>query len=233
MLRMPIGRLLLLSLLVMGLAGPHAPAHPDITRDNSGRIRDLFPPAAEVSFMREFIREVNPVLHIEDAHCAEQLPAAIFRHAQATGEDWTRIFTLAWQESAFDCHAKNRFDRGGAYGPFQIRPLWKPVVGDPRHRYYDPELSVQRVTQVMRYFQQTPRYQRLLDQGLSTPLLCLYNSGEVQRINSRYCRQVGAKLEAVRDAWEQYQRLLPAYPSFPPYEPPEEVTAWMLAETSP
>ena len=194
----------------MGVAGPHAPVKEGHTEGRGFAIRALMPKADEVAFMGDFIRRVNPALFIEDRHCAEGLPEAIYQQSRAIGEDWIRVFALAWQESAFDCHAKNRFDPGGAYGPFQIRRLWEPLVGDPRHRYYDPELAVERVTRVIRYYQQTPRFRKLVSQGHGAPLLCLYNSGEVLQINTRYCTQVRAKYAAVRGAWEAYLEAVPA-----------------------
>lgn len=158
----------------------------------------------EVRFMRSFIARVNPALVVEDARCAADLPTAILRASRTHGLDWRRLFTLAWQESSFDCHAKNRRDPGGAYGPFQIRPLWASVTGDPRRQYFDPELAVERVVEVARYYRTTRRYEELVQRRFRNPLLCLYNTGENLRVNMRYCREVGDKLELVRTAWARY-----------------------------
>lgn len=160
--------------------------------------------APEVDFMRRTIARLNPALLVEDAHCAQQLPVAIHQQALAQGLDWKRLFTLAWQESHFDCHAKNYGDRGGAFGPFQIRRLWQPLTGDPRHRYFDPHLAVERVAQVVRYYQDTNRYEELVRSHVRNPLLCLYNSGESQRLNLRYCRTVSNKLRLVEQGWRRY-----------------------------
>jgi hypothetical protein len=161
---------------------------------------------AEVRFMRAFVQRVNPSLAVEDPLCATVLPGAIHHYARAQGLDWRPVLALAWQESDFDCHAKNRSDKGGAYGPFQIRRLWEPVIGDPRPLYYDPELAVERVVQVIRYYRDSERYRHLMDRGFRNPLLCLYNTGESRRrVNMGYCRRVGAKLQAVREAWAEFQ----------------------------
>ena len=160
---------------------------------------------AEVAFMRAFVAQINPSLPVEDPECAVLLPGAIYRYAREHDLDWQRMLALAWQESDFDCHAKNRQDKGGAYGPFQIRRLWTPVIGDPRPQYYDPELAVERVVQVIKYYQDTDRYQHLVGRGFRNPLLCLYNTGESRpRVNMGYCRQVGRKLEAIQTAWRNY-----------------------------
>jgi hypothetical protein len=161
-------------------------------------------PPPEVRFMREFLARVNPSLPVEDPDCALLLPAAIHRSARAHALDWRPLLTLAWQESDFDCHAKNRADRGGAYGPFQLRRVWGTVIGDPRPQYFDPELAAERVAQVILYYQETQRLQNLIGRRYRNPLLCLYNSGETRRVNTRYCRQVGAKLKAVRQAWREF-----------------------------
>ncbi len=135
------------------------------------------------------------------------LPGAIHHYAESHGLDWQGLLALAWQESDFDCHAKNRRAKGGAYGPFQIRRLWEPVIGDPRPRYFDPELAVDRVVQVMKYYQETRRYERLVERHFNNPLLCLYNSGETRRVNMGYCRQIGRKLRQVRRAWGTFQTI--------------------------
>lgn len=162
---------------------------------------------AEVVFMRGFIARVNPALLVEDDGCALGLPAAILRHSENRRLDWRRVLALAWQESSFDCHAKNPFDRGGAYGPFQIRRLWEPLIGDPRRRYFDPELAAKRVTEVLAYYRDTPRFKVLTGQRFRNPLLCLYNTGEVQRVRMRYCRRVGWKLKAINRAWSRFEKL--------------------------
>lgn len=161
--------------------------------------------SAEMVFMRRFIARVNPALLVEDEACVLGLPPAILRQAEAHGLDWRNILALAWQESAFDCHAKNPHDKGGAYGPFQIRRLWEPIIGDPRRRYFDPDLAVERVAKVMAYYRDTPRYRELETLRFRNPLLCLYNAGEVQRVNMRYCRLIGWKLRAIRKAWNRFQ----------------------------
>ena len=163
----------------------------------------VVPPA--VAFMREFLARVNPSLPVEDPECALALPGAIHRYAREHALDWRKILVLAWQESDFDCHAKNRRDKGGAYGPFQIRRLWEPLIGDPRPQYFDPELAVERVVQVIKYYQDTDRYQNLVDRRFRNPLLCLYNTGESRRrVNMAYCRRVGGKLEAIEEAWREF-----------------------------
>lgn len=163
------------------------------------------PLSASGRFMQEFMLQVNPGLAVEDPDCARGLSLAIAGLASEYQVDWSRLLALAWQESDFDCHAKNRRDKGGAYGPFQIRRLWQPVTGDPRHRYFEPDLAVQRVVQVMLYYRDTPRYSELVRRGFRNPLLCLYNSGEIRPVNMRYCRDVGRKLRLVHRAWERYQ----------------------------
>ena len=157
--------------------------------------------------MRQFIARVNPHLVVEDEACASMLPGAIHHYAESHGLDWQGLLALAWQESDFDCHAKNRRAKGGAYGPFQIRRLWERVIGDPRPRYFDPELAVERVVQVMKYYQETRRYERLVERHFNNPLLCLYNSGETRRVNMGYCRQIGRKLRQVRRAWGIFQTI--------------------------
>ena len=159
----------------------------------------------EVIFMRELMASINPSLIIEDNQCAVRLPGAIYRKAQEHQLDWLRMFVLAWQESDFDCHAKNRRDKGGAYGPFQIRRLWEPVTGDPRRRYYDPDLAVERVASVLNYYRKTNRYEELVRRGFRHPLLCLYNTGEKQRVNMAYCRTVGKKMRFTQKAWMSFR----------------------------
>jgi hypothetical protein len=159
---------------------------------------------AAVRFMRAFVARANPSLLVEDPTCALLLPGAIYRQARGRELEWQRLLTLAWQESDFDCHAKNRVDRGGAYGPFQLRRLWSPVIGDPRPQYFDPELAVERVAEVIRYYEETGRYQHLIGRGFRNPLLCLYNTGETKRVNMRYCRRVGAKLGQVQQEWRDF-----------------------------
>ncbi len=116
------------------------------------------------------------------------------------------LFTLAWQESYFDCHAKNRRDKGGAYGPFQIRRLWAPITGSPRYRYFDPDLAAARVAQVLSYYRETPRYAEFVRRRFRNPLLCLYNTGEMQRVNMVYCRKVGEKMRLVEQGWQERVR---------------------------
>ncbi|MDH5752448.1 MAG: hypothetical protein OEZ59_08535 [Deltaproteobacteria bacterium] len=163
------------------------------------------PEPAEVEFMRGFLKRINPGLQVEDPACAHELPRAIYSHSMANGVEWIKVFVLAWQESDFDCHAKNRRDKGGAFGPFQIRRLWEPLIGDPRHLYFEPQLAVDRVVRVVRYYQDTPRYQELIRRGFRTPLLCLYNSGESQRVNRKYCRTARLKMEAVEESWKEFR----------------------------
>lgn len=114
---------------------------------------------------------------------------------------------LAWQESAFDCHAKNRRDKGVAYGPFQIRPLWRPIIGDPRPDYFDPDVAVPRVVSVLLYFRESDRYQALLRRKFRYPLLCLYQAGEQKPVNMDYCRAVGSKMRELEARWGDYQRM--------------------------
>jgi hypothetical protein len=180
-------------------------ALPPEARSPAGPAPLVLPAAPEVRFMRAFLARVNPSLPIEDPDCALLLPLAIHRVAREHSLDWRRLLTLAWQESDFDCHAKNRADRGGAYGPFQLRRVWEPVIGDPRPQYFDPELAAQRVAQVVLYYQETQRYQQLIGRRYRNPLLCLYNTGETRRVNRRYCRQVGAKLRLIREAWRDFE----------------------------
>lgn len=161
---------------------------------------------APVEFMRRFIGRANPSLLVEDPYCAEQLPVAIHRSAEAQGLAWQTLFVLAWQESYFDCHAKNRLDRGGAFGAYQIRRLWAPVVGDPREDYFDPHVSTARAAGVLAYYQETPRLQELIDRRFRFPLLCLYNSGETQRVNMRYCRSVGEKMRELGREWDRFRQ---------------------------
>ena len=201
---------LLLSFGVMGLMNSAPPSAPPQEAGPAPRVANAPPPPGisdEVRFMRQFIARVNPPLVVEDEACASLLPGAIHHYAQAHGLDWQGLLALAWQESDFDCHAKNRRDKGGAYGPFQIRRLWEPVTGDPRPRYFDPELAVERVVQVMKYYRETRRYERLVERHFSNPLLCLYNSGETLRVNMGYCRQIGRKLRQVRRAWQAFRHL--------------------------
>lgn len=203
------GRLLALSftlaaviLLFMGALPPHL----DSPRVDPRRVLAV---PEEVRFMRAFVARVNPSLPVEDPACAELLPGAIYRYAESHGLDWPRLLALAWQESDFDCHAKNPRDKGGAYGPFQIRRLWEPVIGDPRPRYFDPELAVERVVQVIKYYRDTARYDRLVERRFRNPLLCLYNTGETRRVNMAYCRQVGRKLERIQEDWRVFQARRP------------------------
>ncbi len=162
-------------------------------------------PRDEILFMRDIIAEVNPALIVEDENCAVRLPWAIHRESVLHGLEWIEVFVLAWQESDFDCHAKNRRDKGGAYGPFQIRRLWQPITGDPRYRYFDPDLAASRVARVLTYYRATGRYDQLVKRRFKNPLLCLYNSGEPNRVNYRYCKKIGRKLTAVRKAWNSYR----------------------------
>lgn len=160
----------------------------------------------EVTFMREVVGQVNPNLMIEDSECAVKLPWAIYNHSVKYDLDWRKVFALAWQESYFDCHAKNMMDKGGAYGPFQIRRLWLPITGDPRHRYFDPELAVSRVALVLNYYKATPRYKKLRKRRFRYPLLCLYNTGEPNRVNMPYCEAVSRKMNFLERAWEKYRK---------------------------
>ena len=162
--------------------------------------------APEVAFMRNFIQQVNPALAIEDADCVEDLPRAIHEAANEHGLTWQTLFVLAWQESAFDCHAKNRRDRGGAYGPFQIRRVWEPVIGDPRENYFDPHLATDRASKVLLYYQQTSKFDELLRRRFINPLLCLYNTGESQEVNMRYCQSIGDKARSLKKAWTEHVR---------------------------
>jgi hypothetical protein len=163
------------------------------------------PPRQAVSYMRLMMERVHPALAAEDPHCAAALPWAILQQARSNRLDWREIFVLAWQESNFDCHAKNRRDRGGSYGPFQIRRLWAPLLGDPRVRYDDPDLAVERVAKVLRYYRETDRHAELTQRAFRYPLLCLYNTGESRRVNLRYCEQIGGKMDIVRKGWRAFQ----------------------------
>jgi hypothetical protein len=158
-----------------------------------------------VEFMRSVMEQVNPSLGVEDAYCATALPWAIYTRAAGSELDWRQVFALAWQESRFDCHAKNRQDRGGAYGPFQIRRVWESIVGDPRYRYYDPELAAERVTRILRYYRDTDRFSELHARGFRFPLLCLFNAGEAKHVNMDYCKAVGRKMDAVRKGWMDFK----------------------------
>jgi len=161
--------------------------------------------APEVAFMRDFIAQVNPGLLVEDATCALELPQAIYGVAFEEGADWQRLLALAWQESDFDCHAKNRRDKGGAYGAFQIRRLWAPVTGDPRRDYFDPHLAAGRAAKVLAYYRETPRHQELVSRRFRNPVLCLYNTGETLKINMPYCRQVGRRLQRIKKSWRVFK----------------------------
>ena len=163
------------------------------------------PVSHELMFMRSMISKINPGLTVEDQTCATELPRAILSISKKRELDWVKMFTLAWQESDFDCHAKNKQDIGGAYGPFQIRRIWEPVIGDPREFYFDPELAAKRVVRVIEYYRDTERFKELVDRQFRNPLLCLYNTGEtLKRVNMRYCRQAGTKLRVVQEAWREY-----------------------------
>lgn len=163
------------------------------------------PARQAVQFMRSIMDQVNPSLAIEDAHCARALPWAIVQQTRAAKLDWREVFVLAWQESNFDCHAKSKRDRGGAFGPFQIRRLWEPLIGDPRLRYYDPDLAVRRVVKVLRYYNESDRHGELVRRQFRYPLLCLYNTGERREVNMKYCREVGKKMDLVLKGWQDYQ----------------------------
>lgn len=160
---------------------------------------------AAVEFMRTVIEQVNPALSVEDSYCASALPWAIYTHATQFELDWRQLFALAWQESRFDCHAKSRQDRGGAFGPFQIRRVWESLVGDPRYRYYDPELAAGRAARILRYYQETDRFTLLHRRGFRFPLLCLFNAGEGRDVNMDYCRAVGRKMDAVKRGWTDFR----------------------------
>jgi hypothetical protein len=160
---------------------------------------------AAVEYMRSVMEQVNPSLSVEDAYCATALPWAIYTRASQAELDWRQVFALAWQESRFDCHAKSRQDRGGAYGPFQIRRVWESIVGDPRYRYYDPELAAERVTRILRYYLETDRFAELHTRGFRFPLLCLFNAGEARSVNMDYCRAVGRKMDVVRQGWMDFK----------------------------
>ena len=160
---------------------------------------------AAVEFMRTVMDQVNPSLSVEDAYCAAALPWAIFTRATESELDWRQVFALAWQESRFDCHAKSKADRGGAFGPFQIRRVWESIVGDPRYRYYDPELATHRVVRILRYYQETDRFSELHRRGFRFPLLCLFNAGEAREINMDYCKAVGRKMDVVKRGWADFK----------------------------
>jgi hypothetical protein len=167
--------------------------------------QDVRAQPAEVVFMQQHIRRINPSLLVEDEHCVRMLPWSIYQQAESRRLDWRMMFALAWQESDFDCHAKSQLDRGGAYGPFQIRRLWQPIVGDPRSRYYDPTLAAKRVAGVLEYFQGTERYQELVRRRFAYPLLCLYNTGESAQVNMRYCKDVSDKMRQIARSWARQQ----------------------------
>jgi hypothetical protein len=160
---------------------------------------------AAVEFMRTVMDQVNPALSVEDGYCASALPWAIYSHATDSDLDWRQVFALAWQESRFDCHAKSKKDRGGAYGPFQIRRVWEGVLGDPRYRYYDPELAADRAARIMRYFRETDRFAELSRRGFRFPLLCMFNSGEAGSVDTEYCKAVGRKMDLVRKGWADFK----------------------------
>ncbi|HKI99609.1 MAG TPA: hypothetical protein VKB51_14135 [bacterium] len=197
--------LLLVSAAIAAVMLAVLSAMPPTARAPGVALRTVVHVPPEVRYLRALVARVNPSLPIEDPECALVLPGAIYRSTHMHGLDWQRLATLAWQESDFDCHAKNRVDRGGAYGPFQIRQLWSSVIGDPRPLYFEPELAVERVVQVVRYYQETGRYQHLIGRGFRNPLLCLYNTGETLRVNMVYCRQVGAKLRQLQEGWREFQ----------------------------
>jgi hypothetical protein len=160
---------------------------------------------AAVEFMRTVMDQVNPSLSVEDGYCASALPWAIYTHAGQSELDWRQVFALAWQESRFDCHAKSRQDRGGAFGPFQIRRVWESLVGDPRYRYFDPELAAGRVVRILRYYQETDRFTALYRRGFRFPLLCLFNAGEGRDVNMEYCRAIGRKMDVVKRGWTDFR----------------------------
>lgn len=158
-----------------------------------------------VEFMRSIIDQVNPSLSVEDSYCATALPWAIYTRASESDLDWKQVFALAWQESRFDCHAKNTHDHGGAFGPFQIRRVWESIVGDPRYRYFDPELAADRAARILRYYEETDRYTDLHSRGYRFPLLCLFNAGETRSINMDYCKAIGRKMDVVNKGWTDFK----------------------------
>jgi hypothetical protein len=166
---------------------------------------DEIPPRQAVAFMRSVMDQVNPSLAIEDSHCVTALPWAIVQQAKANKVDWKQVFVLAWQESNFDCHAKSTKDKGGAFGPFQIRRVWESLIGDPRVHYYDPDLAVKRVMKVIRYYERSERNDELARRKFRYPLLCLYNTGERRDVNMKYCERVGKKMDLVLKSLKDYQ----------------------------
>jgi len=173
---------------------------------NTAQAQSVDPEAkAAVEFMRSVIDQVNPSLSVEDAYCASALPWAIYSRAADSELDWRQLFTLAWQESRFDCHAKSKQDRGGAFGPFQIRRVLESIVGDPRYRYFDPELASDRAARILRYYQETDRYAELRKRGFRFPLLCLFNAGEAKDVNMDYCKAVGRKMDVVSKGWTDFK----------------------------
>jgi hypothetical protein len=192
------------ALVLAGLAAAISFHSPGAARAASAEPADPEAKAA-VEYMRSVMEQVNPSLSVEDAYCATALPWAIYTRASQAELDWRQVFALAWQESQFDCHAKSRQDRGGAYGPFQIRRVWESLVGDPRYRYYDPELAADRVTRILRYYLETDRFAELHSRGFRFPLLCLFNAGEARSVNMDYCRAVGRKMDVVRQGWMDFK----------------------------
>ena len=59
--------------------------------------------------------------------------------------------------------------------------------------------------QVVQYYQETPRFRLLRLRNFRYPLLCLYNTGERQRVNMPYCRSVGRKMDLVQEAWQRHR----------------------------
>jgi hypothetical protein len=197
----PIARLVTLGMAALAIAALALAIAPAPARAQSAD-----PEAkAAVEYMRAVIDQVNPALSVEDSYCATALPWAIYTRAADAELDWRQLFALAWQESRFDCHAKNPKDHGGAFGPFQIRRVWESLVGDPRYHYFDPELAVERVARILRYYQETDRFTELHDRGFRFPLLCLFNAGETKSINMDYCKAVGRKVDVVRRSWSDFK----------------------------
>ena len=64
---------------------------------------------------------------------------------------------------------------------------------------------MERVALVLNYYLETERYQELVRRRFKNPLLCLYNSGEMQRVNMNYCRKIGKKLSTLKRGWDAYR----------------------------
>jgi len=103
-------------------------------------------------------------VYTKDWKKAQRYAELILVSAKNKNLDPWLVFAVISKESSFDNNAKSYV---GAKGLMQVMPFWKDEIGEPNDDLYDPQISIQYGTKILRLY---------LDQYKSTnAALAAYN----------------------------------------------------------